>query len=396
MTDIQDESTALIAVETLNPIEVFSTKGGLDPIIEKIKERVEAQDFDITTDQGRKNIGSYARKIGSSKKKLESMALELTQGWRDKVDAVNVEKKRMISEFDALRDKIKKPLDEYNAEQDRLKAVEQEALDKLAAVRSYIEREPSNANRTAEAIKTALNLSGELYEGFKWSEDFIDKAKVQHDKNIDALTVALASQEQYEKDHAELAELREAKAKKEAAEKKAEAEKAEKARAEQERKDGHEAVIAQMLSLSTAENVSITHSVQAGEWLDKLSRVFSRDWDEYRERASKVYEQIKSELEGKKLSLEKAEADFRDQVAKEQAEKAVAAERERVAKEKIKAEEIEAKRAADLENRVNIEVQVIDDIMMRLGLNSVESRNVISQAVEAIGSGDIPNIKITY
>ena len=131
------------------------------------------------------------------------------------------------------------------------------------------------------------------------------------------------------------------------------------------------------------DDCQIDRSDQARSKIDQINHYYAVDWGDFAAAAADLYQP----------AIKKYQALFDEKMKAEVAESIAA---ERVAKEKIKAEEVEAKRAADLENRVNIEVQVIDDIVMRLGLNSVESRNVISQAVEAIGSGDIPNIRITY
>jgi len=83
MTTNTEENKELIVINNdFKPIEVFSAAKGLDPIIEQIRQKVKSEIFDVTTEAGRKRMGSVARQIGSSKCKLEKMAKELTEDWR--------------------------------------------------------------------------------------------------------------------------------------------------------------------------------------------------------------------------------------------------------------------------------------------------------------------------
>ena len=116
------KSTALVA---------FSTTNGLDPIIEEIKRRVAKEKLDVTTPKGRERIGTLARQVGSAKKRLEEMALGLTEDWRLKVSAVNSEKARMIKEMDALRDSILAPRIAYEEIEKNRVAAHNAALDEI-------------------------------------------------------------------------------------------------------------------------------------------------------------------------------------------------------------------------------------------------------------------------
>lgn len=68
----------LITIETLNPVEVFSNNG-LDKIIDRIEKDVQSIVIDMTTDQGRKEIETTAKKINRSKTLLDDMGKTMTE-----------------------------------------------------------------------------------------------------------------------------------------------------------------------------------------------------------------------------------------------------------------------------------------------------------------------------
>ena len=119
MTKDTEENGALVPLNQINALEVFSAEKGLDPLIKQIRDRVNSEEYDVTTEAGRARMRSVARKIGSSKSQLEKMSKELTEDWRTKTKAVTLETSRMKTELDALRDEVKRPADEFKEKEDR-------------------------------------------------------------------------------------------------------------------------------------------------------------------------------------------------------------------------------------------------------------------------------------
>lgn len=58
-------------------VQAFQTQGGTDALFERIAQEARSFVPDVTTDKGRKAIGSLAAKVSSSKKVAEKYALDL-------------------------------------------------------------------------------------------------------------------------------------------------------------------------------------------------------------------------------------------------------------------------------------------------------------------------------
>lgn len=195
-------STEIILIENINPREVFGKERGLDHIIEKIKEKVKSEVIDISTEEGRRHVGSLAKKIGSTKVALQNMALELTEDWRSKTNAVNAEKKRMSDELDALRDEIKAPLDAFK-ERERLRVEEREQ--RIEAIKSLLLNETNGVIRSAEWSDRIVRI--EELKVFDWQE-FENRANTTFDMVLVSLQHNFLLSQKQEQDQAELERLK--------------------------------------------------------------------------------------------------------------------------------------------------------------------------------------------
>jgi len=150
--------TALIKVEELNPIELF-TEGGIDNILNQIKEKVERHVPDVSTAQGRKDIASLARKVASSKVILDDMGKRVVADWKAKSKKVDAERKKAKDTLDAMRDEARRPLTEWEAvEQAKEDALHLAAEIELAeddayAEESLLKRERAVVAKEAEAAR---------------------------------------------------------------------------------------------------------------------------------------------------------------------------------------------------------------------------------------------------
>lgn len=348
-------SNELIVIENLSPIDVFAKEGGADPIIKKIKERARSEVIDISTPEGRRHVGSLAKKIGSAKVTLEKMALGLTEDWRKQTAAVNAEKKRMADELDALRDEIKAPLDEFKQrEQARIDKHEQrlEAIKNAANFEGFTAPDSQQIKDAIEVIKK-LHLLASDTEQYDW-EEFSARASDVYKTTNDRLKVMLVEREKYEAEQAELERLR-----REEEDRKAQAERdriaseaAEKARKEAEEK-------------AAAEKAEAEARAEAAE-------------------KARIDAEIKSKAEAQ-AAAEKAEADK---------QAAIKAERERLEAEKKADEEAAAKREADIQHKAKINREARDDIMLALG--DGYSEDAATKIVTAIALNNVRNIKIFY
>lgn len=378
-------SNDLIPLENVNALEVFSTDGGLDPVIERIKEQVRSEQFDVSTEDGRRRIGSVAKKIGSAKVTLQNMAMELTEDWRKKTKAVNDEKRRMTEELDALRDEVKAPLDEFKARE--AARIENHEL-RLEAMKNTANFEGFAAPDSDE-LKEAIEVLGKLHTiaddntQYDWQE-FANRARELHDVTLERLKGMLNERVKYEAEQAELERLRKEKEERERQEHEAKlkAEAAEKARIEAEQKAAREKAEAEAKAKAEQE---------------RLER-------EKREAA----ERAEAEKQARIAAEEKAKADAKAAAEKAEADKqaAIEAERKRVEAEKQAETEAAAKREADKKHKAKINNEAAADIAALLGADGDQSeaglfaneqtQKAAQAIVTAIAQGKIKHVNIVY
>ena len=358
-------SKELIPLNNLNALEVFSKEGGLDPIINKIREQVKSEVFDVSTEEGRKHIGSVARKIGSAKATLEKMALNLTEDWRTKTSAVNAEKKRVKEELDALRDEIKAPLDEYKEKQ-RLRVERHETL--LSGLENADLFEFPNP--TTDLIAERINLIGDIYER-DW-EEFKARADIAYNESKQKLEALYEARVKSDEEQAELERLRK---EKEERDRKDREDKLKREAAEQARKD--------------AEEKAKLDAKKAADAAKAEKDRIQKEKDDADRKAK--------EAEDARIAAEKkAEADKKAAAKKAEDDKAAAidAERKRVADEKKAAKDAEAKREANKKHRAKINNEVLEDLQESVDLK--EGGCPFKQMITAIAHGKVRNVKIVY
>ena len=376
-----EKSEIVLLPSNLNAMTIFSTENGLDPIIKEIKARVESEIFDVTTERGRERIGSVARQIGSAKKRLEEMALGLTEDWRKQTAKVNEEKRRMVSEMDELRDKVLAPRREFEA---REAARVQGHRDAMADIDIW-NRDGMEGDPSSEEIKQRIAYVESIERD--WQE-FSDTAAGLKARVIADLKNRYDVRKKYEDDQAELERLRR--------------EQAERERKEHEEKIAREAAeIARKEAEEKAERERAEAEAKAKAEQERLER-------------EKAEAEAKAKAEQERLEREKAEAEAKakaaeerekqaaieaEAAAKQREEAAAKAEREKIeAEERLKQEE-EKKRAADTENRrrINSEaLSVIHGIIDELSSQGKDGEEIAKTIVTWIASGKIPHVSIKY
>lgn len=347
----------LIIIDDKNPIDIFGKDGGLDPVIDKIKEKVKSEVYDASTDEGRKRIGSVARQIGSAKKTMEKMALGLTEDWRAQTARVNAEKKRMVDELDALRDEIKAPLDEFNEREKRRVEDHEQAISAIKEAVHFAMFDENGHPSSAELILQKVLDVEKIFKNRDWQE-FSKRAEDQYRSTHQTLTAAHEARIKHEEEQAELERLR-----REEEERKAQAERERIAReaAEQARKEAEE----------KAEREKAEAAAKAKAEQDRVERE-------------------KAEAEARAKAAEQARIDAEEK-AKRDAEEAVKRERERAEAEQRAKDEDQARREADQKHRAKINNEALKGLI-EAGLSEEAGKSVI----EAIVKGKIPHVKISY
>lgn len=420
-----------------NLVVALSSEKGLDPLLEKIRERVRSEKFDVTSEKGRKRIGSVAREIGETKMDLKRMGLELTEGWRKSTKAVTSEMSRVETEMDALRDEILAPRIEFeNREKNRVDGHKQR-LEQLAALALF--PDPDYAP-TSAAIQNRINRLSD-FNDIDWQE-FVEIAEVSREKVEAQLSTMLVTLKKAEDDAAELALFRQkqeeenaraqktydeahidnvafdaaAKAKKDAEEeaerqrvaREAEVKKeqdalqaqkdesdAKVAKAEEDRIAAHKQAIKTINDLGVVPEGASSAAIHSR--IDTLEVIYKRDWQEFHEEAADKFNVTRNNLVGDhtlavdKEAVEKAKADKK---ALDDALK-LAKDNEAAAKKVI--DDATAKRNADTAHKAKINNAAVAALAGVIGAETQQlCEEFAKEVVIAIASGKIPNVTITY
>lgn len=424
---------ALIEIKQSEVVALFSNEKGLDPIIQKIKRRVETEVFDVTTEDGRARIGSVARQIGSAKMDLKRMGQALTEDWRLKTKAVTSETTRMEGELDALRDKVLAPRVEFeNMEKNRVDG-HRRNIEALAALSIFqgAEQEPSSADVEARIARL------KDFEGIRWDE-FHEAAKSAREKVEKELAELLVKRKKAEADAAELERLRREQAEREQKERddriaaeaaeKAKKEAEEKARLEQEEKDraakaeqerlqrerdeiaekakkaeeervaAHTKAIFTMAQTAKADETFSSAALETR--IDTLKVIYSeRDWQEFKPQADEIFE-----VGNRNLVIQHGQAVLREVEAKkkadkEAADKAAQVERDRIAEEQRKQKAADDARAADEAHRKKINneaLAVVQGIVDELTQQGKTGQEISKTILTWIAQGKVPHVSIKY
>lgn len=363
---MNEQSKELIVIDdNFKPLEVFSKVKGLDPIIEQIKQKVKEEDFDMSTEEGRTYIMSFAKnKIGGSKVLLQKMANALTEDWKAQTKAVRDETNRMCDEVDKIRDEITEPVKAFRQiDKDRI-AKHESSLDYLRDATAYDSL--STMEQIEETIKKVNSYSSIEHE------EFADRYTARMEYANDVLTIKLNSLKKAEAQAAELEKLRKEKEDRD-----------QKDREEKLKQDAADA------AKKEAEEKAAADAKAVKEAADKATK-------EIEYKAAK--EADKAEEQRLSMMKEKEEADAKVKAAEEataKAEKEAAdaaqAERDLMAAEKKEEQEAAAIREADVKHRKKINNETLE-ALVNAGISDEHGKLVI----QAIARNEIPHVTIQY
>ena len=119
-----ENEKALIAVERLNPVEIFQN-GGMKPILQEIEKKATSIVADVETDEGRKDIASIAYRVARSKTLIDDMGKALVSDWKKKAKVVDTVRKEARDFLDELKDRVRTPLTEWEAVEAKRQAEEE-------------------------------------------------------------------------------------------------------------------------------------------------------------------------------------------------------------------------------------------------------------------------------
>jgi len=115
---------SLIVAEKLDPVALY-TEGGMKKILIEIETKVKAFTPDVSTEESRKEVVSFAYKITRSKTLLDNIGKEMVADWKAKSGKVDAVRKAARDFCDDLKAGVRKPLDEWEAEEAKRKEEEE-------------------------------------------------------------------------------------------------------------------------------------------------------------------------------------------------------------------------------------------------------------------------------
>lgn len=384
-----ETSGDLMIIEKNSALEAYTKPNGLDPLIDKVEKEVSNVVGDISTETGRKQIASLARKVATSKVLIDKLGLGLSSEYRKRVDDINDERFRAVERLQKIQDNVRKPLTDWE-EKDKTRIADHEA--RLVTLGEYAQNlDGLTAQQLTQRVIDVETAYKPVTEN-EW-EEFTGRALTLREQVLNSLTVKHALVVKAEEDAAELARLKKAEddrlqkereekiaadaaaaAKKEAEEKAAAAAEAEKKRVQKEADD----LAAKVKAEADAAAAAIKKAEDEKAAADAKAKKSEED-------------RIASE---QKAAQDKVAAEaLAEKQKKEAEEKAAQAERDKAAAAKKADDDATAKRAADLEHRSKINNAALDVLTKWVkGLTPEQGKEVIA----LIATGRVPNFLIYY
>jgi hypothetical protein len=366
---------ALIEVEKINPLVLFTTPDDVDALIAKIEERALSHVPVLETATGRKEIASVAAKVARSKTLLDGMGKDLTADWKKKAKAVDVSRKTIRDRLDELKAKVRQPLTEWEqAEEDRI----QKHKDDIETMRNLTNPNMENGEPCNAGMLRAKLAEIEGFEMGEIWEEFAGLAAKVKDESIAALKGHIERRETYEAEQAELERLRTEAAEREKHEYE---ERIAREAAEKARREAEERAAAEAQRLKDEKEAAERREREAKEAAQRAEQeAIEREKQAKRDRIA-AEERAKAEKEAAVRAAEEK--------ARQEAEKR---EKERLAKEA--AEKAEAERiAANKNHRKRINREALAGLVA-YGVAADET--VLKTIIQAIAKGLIPHITINY
>lgn len=370
-------------------LKVFTAENGIDPYLEMVRQEIDSfVSPGVETAAGRKEIASFAFKVGKIKNYIEDVGKKQAVVAKAIPKLIDATRRKAFDTLDQWQDEVRKPLTDWeDAEKKRVADLE-EAMAEVQRTASFAVLEPG-----VEEINGRLGWLSELMPR-DWQE-FEEKAAEAGQAAKATLTALRDAAVQREADRVELARLR--------AETEARAEQERKERAAKEAEDERKRV-AEAAAAAEREKAETAARAAAAAAEAERQRI-DRERQDAEDRAAQAEQDRKDAEERARLAAEKAEQDRleaerasaeRERLAAEQAERdrlaAVEAERQRVADEAAKVAAETARREADKKHRAKIHNEVMADLMNHNGACSETAKAI----VEAIVRGTIRHISITY
>jgi len=357
-TEVTEASNALICVEQINALEVFTEKG-VEPILEEIKNKVALLVPDVETSKGRKEIASMANKIARSKTLLDEVGKNLVADWKAKAKVVDDSRKKMRDTLDQLKEITRAPLTEWEqAERDRIEKYE-------VGLKELIALQTIEHGATVEQIQGVIGKLDSFSIGDDWV-DLKERATAAHTYALQNAHSRLEQRKEYDEQQIEIQRLREQEAKRlaEQAEQQARAKAAEEAKVQAEQN------ARRAIERAEAEKHAAIEAQKRAE-----------------ERARMAEQNAKAEAEAA-IKREAEQKAFAEREAKQRAEAQLKYEAQKKAEQAA-----EKKRREELKKNLDRRIAEAAEAIGRFMVENDSGQQGFKDFVEAIIAGDIPHLK---
>ena len=189
---LDDYSVIVVDQERLQAF--FSDGKNLDKAYGRIEKLAKGLVADVATKEGVSQIKSCARQIASAKTKIDNLGKQVVAELKKLPGVIDENRRNFREKMEALQAEIRRPvteIEEREAEIDRIKTMHQQLIDADSAT----------IKQNIEAVK-AIALTAE-----KWNES-LEKATKAVNGEINALETMLKAAEKREAEARELEELR--------------------------------------------------------------------------------------------------------------------------------------------------------------------------------------------
>ena len=351
-------------------------EGGLEQVVNQIKDVVDNYEYDLTTATSRGKIASLSRKVSTVKVKLDSAGKELVSDLKAQCKLIDNKRKKMRDDLDVLRDQARQPLTDWENAEEKRKSDIKDRIDSIRRMSVTIDFSSEQIELLIEAARKIVidDSFGEFEtEGHRAKEDLLKD-----------LVAALARELDAEAQKSEIERL-----KKEAEDR----ERIEKERQEKERLEKIQREAAEKARLEAEEKSRKEREEEERKRVEAETRARLEA-----ERAEKADRERKEAIEQAKRDAELAEQRRIEAEAQAKREAEAAAERARQEEiDRAKAEEErqkaeQEKREANKRHVGAIRKKAKERFMSEAGLSEADARKVVM----AIDKRVIPQVSITY
>lgn len=335
-------------------VQAFTKQGGINELFDRVASEVRKEVPDVTTDKGRKAIGSLAAKVSKTKKLIEDSGKALVADQKAQIKLIDDDRIAVVKMFDALRDEVLAPRDVYEQQEKQRVETLQLRVDEISLPCEF---------ESSHFIKSHIEYIKSIDVDDSFME-FKDKAKLAKFEKLEALSELLIITEKKEAEQAELEKQR---------------------IAEQER-----------LQREYEEKIALEATQKAQREAEEKARFEAERVDREKKEALEKAQREKLEADQReaKLKLEKEQAELREaqlkQKAIDDAKQAEINKQKAIAKAKAEKEAEEA-RQANIEHRKKICNESLV-ALNKLGIDDELGKKII----QAIHKGEIPNISIKF